>query len=48
MEKWKGKIALVTGASAGIGANITLTLANFGMTVIGLGRRDNAIQVCTM
>lgn len=45
MEKWKGKVALVTGASVGIGANITKALANSGMTVIGLGRRVDAIQV---
>lgn len=45
MDKWKGKVALVTGASAGIGANITKALANSGMTVIGVGRRVDAIQV---
>lgn len=47
MDKWKGKLALVTGASAGIGANLAKALANCsGMTVIGLGRRVEAIQVC--
>lgn len=40
-----GKVALVTGASVGIGANITKALANSGITVIGLGRRVDAIQV---
>lgn len=45
MDKWKGKVALVTGASSGIGANIAQALANSGMTVIGLARRLDAIQV---
>lgn len=45
MDKWKGKVALVTGSSVGIGANITKALANSGMIVIGLGRRVDAIQV---
>lgn len=46
MDKWHGKVALVTGSSAGIGASVTKALANAGMIVIGLGRRVDAIQVC--
>lgn len=45
MDKWKGKIALVTGSSGGIGAHLTKTLAESGMIVIGLGRRIDAIVV---
>lgn len=45
MNKWIGKVALVTGSSAGIGANLTKALANAGMIVIGLGRRVDAIEV---
>lgn len=45
MDKWRGKIALITGASAGIGANLTVALANAGMIVVGLGRRVDAIKV---
>lgn len=45
MEKWKGKVALVTGASAGIGADLTVALANAGMIVIGAARRVDAIEV---
>lgn len=45
MDKWQGKIALVTGSSGGIGADLTVALANSGMIVIGLARRVDAVQV---
>lgn len=45
MEKWKGKVAIVTGASVGIGANLTIALANAGLIVIGAARRAEAIEV---
>lgn len=44
MDYWKHKIAVVTGASSGIGSAITLDLAKHGVTVIGLARRKNLIE----
>lgn len=44
MEKWQGKLAVVTGASAGIGAAIVKDLANAGVNVIGLARRAEKIE----
>lgn len=35
MEKWQGKIAIVTGASAGIGAATAKALVQAGMKVSG-------------
>ncbi|XP_046747786.1 farnesol dehydrogenase-like [Diprion similis] len=39
MDRWVGKAAIVTGASAGIGEKIAEALVKEGLLVIGLGRR---------
>lgn len=48
MEKWIGKIAVVTGASSGIGASIFSDLARHGLTVIGIARDVTKIDELVM
>ncbi|XP_055904818.1 farnesol dehydrogenase [Eupeodes corollae] len=43
-DYWRNRVAVVTGASTGIGAEVCVTLANNGMVVIGLARRANLIE----
>lgn len=45
MERWCGRVALVTGASVGIGAAIVKKLVTAGMKVVGAARNIDKIQV---
>ena len=44
MERWNGKVALVTGASDGIGAVVAQKLVEHGMKVIGCARNKETLN----
>ncbi|KAG7187981.1 hypothetical protein KM043_013937 [Ampulex compressa] len=44
MDRWANKVAIVTGASAGIGIAIVEALVKQGLTVVGVGRRVELIR----
>ncbi|XP_033487807.1 dehydrogenase/reductase SDR family member 11-like [Epinephelus lanceolatus] len=44
MDRWRGRVALVTGASVGIGAAIAKELVRYGMKVVGCARDVEKIQ----
>ena len=48
MERWKGRVAIVTGASAGIGYETAKRLAQLGVVVVGCARNITAIEVRRM
>ncbi|XP_076664776.1 farnesol dehydrogenase-like [Andrena cerasifolii] len=47
MDRWNQKVAIVTGASSGIGAATAKTLVNHGVIVVGIARRLDRLQELT-
>lgn len=45
MEKWADKVAVVTGATSGIGEETCRQLITKGMIVVGFGRKVDKLQV---
>ncbi|XP_025413628.1 farnesol dehydrogenase-like isoform X1 [Sipha flava] len=43
MERWINRVAIVTGASGGIGKAITIALLKSGMVVVGIARREDLL-----
>lgn len=48
MEKWQNKVAVVTGASVGIGLSLCQDLVQAGMIVCGMSKRKDKMEVSNL
>jgi len=44
MWDYQGKVAVVTGASAGLGRRLALDLSSAGAVVVGVARREERLE----
>ncbi|KAH0548914.1 hypothetical protein KQX54_004297 [Cotesia glomerata] len=44
MERWAGKVAIVTGGSAGIGEAIVRSLLSYGLNVLAISNRQDQLE----
>jgi len=47
MNRWKGKVAFVTGANGGIGMAITKRLLDFDFAVVAIDKQTELLLVST-
>lgn len=45
MDRWNGRIVMVTGACSSLGETLCKELALSGLTVVGLARRRHRVRV---
>jgi len=45
MDRWTGRVVVVTGASSGIGRSIVIELSKYPLKIVALARRIDLLQV---